>query len=408
MAHERSTDPIIATLQEVVAIPSVNPGLPGGTDGERGMADYLTRFFADAGIACEEWDALPGRPNVVATLPGRDPSRAVLFECHMDTATAEGMTIEPFEPVVKDGRVFGRGSADTKAGGVAMLHAMLRIVRSGEPPPVTVMYAGVVDEEYRMRGAAALADALSACGTRIVAAVVAEPTELRIIRAHKGIIRAVIDVHGTAAHSSKPHLGASAISAAARLITAFDEEVGAGFAALDDGITGVPTHNIGTIHGGLQVNFVPAECRMELDRRVLPSEDFAAVLDPYRRIAARVAAEHEGITIEVTEDLSIEPMETRADAAIVSGAVAAVRAVTGTASVDGEPYGTDAAKLSAAGIPSIVLGPGSIDQAHAAVEWIECAQVLQAVDVYHRIMLDAAACVSHDDREPRGHGRQPE
>ena len=391
MAHERSTDPIIATLQEVVAIPSVNPGLPGGTDGERGMADYLTCFFADAGIACERWDALPGRPNVVATLPGRDPRRAILFECHMDTATAEGMTIEPFQPAVKDGKVFGRGSADTKAGGVAMLHAMLRIARSGEPPPVSVMYAGVVDEEYRMRGAAALANALSACDTRIVAAVVAEPTELRIIRAHKGIIRAVIDVHGTAAHSSKPHLGANAISAAARLITAFDEEVAAGFAGSDDGITGVPTHNVGTIHGGLQVNFVPAECRLELDRRILPSEEFAAVLEPYRRIAERVAGEHRGITIEVTEDLSIEPMETPADAAIVAGAAAAVRAVTGRASVDGEPYGTDAAKLSAAGIPSIVLGPGSIDQAHAAVEWVDCAQVLQAVEVYHRIMLDDGA-----------------
>ena len=394
MAHERSTDPIIATLQEVVAIPSVNPGLPGGAEGERGMVDYLTRFFAAAGIACERWDALPGRSNVVATLPGRDPSRAVLFECHMDTATAEGMTIEPFQPVVKDGRMFGRGSSDTKAGGVAMVHAMLRIARSGEPPPISVMYAGVVDEEYRMRGAAALANALSACGTHIVAAVVAEPTELRIIRAHKGIIRAVIDVHGTAAHSSKPHLGANAISAAARLITAFDEEVAAGFAGSDDGITGVPTHNVGTIHGGLQVNFVPAECRLELDRRILPSEDFAAVLEPYRRIAERIAGEHEGITIDIMEDLSIEPMETPADAAIVAGAAAAVRAVTGRAAVDGEPYGTDAAKLSAAGIPSIVLGPGSIDQAHAAVEWIECAQVLHAVEVYHRIMLDAGTYAS--------------
>ena len=391
MAHQRSTDPIIATLQEVVAIESVNPDLPGGGEGERGMVDYLTRFFADVGIACQTREALPGRPNVVATLPGRDPDRAVLFECHMDTATACGMTIKPFEPVVKDGRLYGRGAADTKAGGVAMLHAMLRIMRSGEPPPVSIMYAGVVDEEYRMRGAAALADHLAAGDTRIVAAVVAEPTELRIIRAHKGIIRAVIEVHGTSAHSSKPHLGANAISAAARLITAFDEEVAGGFAARDDGITGVPTHNVGTIRGGLQVNFVPAECRLELDRRVLPSEDFGAVLEPYRRIAERVAGEHPGVTIDMTEDLSIEPMATPADAAIVAGAKVAVHAVTGHASVDGEPYGTDAAKISAAGIPSIVLGPGSIDQAHAAVEWIECEQVLQAVEVYHRIMLDAGA-----------------
>ncbi len=385
-AYERSTDPIIGTLQEVVAIPSVNPDLPGGTEGERGMVEYLTRFFAAAGIACERWEALPGRPNLVATLPGRDPSRAVLFECHMDTATAEGMTIEPFQPALRDGKVFGRGSADTKAGGVAMLHAMLRIVRSGEPPPISVMYAGVVDEEYRMRGAAALADSLAARGTRIVGAVVAEPTELRIVRAHKGVVRAVVEVRGTAAHSSKPHLGVNAIGAAARLITAFDEEVAGGFAGRDDGVTGAPTHNIGTIQGGLQVNFVPARCRFELDRRVLPGEDFGSVLEPYRGIAARVAAEHPGSAVDITEDLAIEPMETPADAAIVVRAGAAVRATTGRASVGGEPYGTDAAKLSAAGIPAIVLGPGSIDQAHAAVEWVDCDQVLQAADIYHRIM----------------------
>ncbi len=385
-AYERSTEPILATLQEVVAIPSVNPDLPGGSDGERGMLEYLTRFFAAAGIACERWEALPGRPNLVATLPGRDPSRAVLFECHMDTATAEGMTIDPFQPALRDGKVFGRGASDTKAGGVAMLHAMLRIVRSGEPPPVSVMYAGVVDEEYRMRGAAALADSLTARGTRIVGAVVAEPTELRIVRAHKGVVRAVVEVHGTAAHSSKPHLGVNAIGAAARLITAFDEEVAGGFAGRDDGVTGAPTHNIGTIQGGLQVNFVPAHCRFELDRRVLPSEDFGSVLDPYRGIAARVAAAHPGSAVDIIEDLSIEPMETPADAAIVVNASAAVRATTGRASVGGEPYGTDAAKLSAAGIPAIVLGPGSIDQAHAAVEWVDCDQVLQAADIYHRIM----------------------
>ena len=385
-AYERSTDPILATLQEVVAIPSVNPDLPGGTEGERGMVEYLTRFFAAAGIACERWEALPGRPNLVATLPGRDPSRAVLFECHMDTATAEGMTIEPFQPALRDGKVFGRGSADTKAGGVAMLHAMLRIVRSGTAPPISVMYAGVVDEEYRMRGAAALADSLAPRGTRIVGAVVAEPTELRIVRAHKGVVRAVVEVHGRAAHSSKPHLGVNAIGAAARLITAFDEEVAAGFAGRDDGVTGAPTHNIGTIRGGLQVNFVPAHCRFEVDRRVLPCEDFGSVLEPYRGIAARVAAEHPGCAVDVTEDLAIEPMETPADAAIVVGASAAVRAATGRASVGSVPYGTDAAKLSAAGIPAIVLGPGSIDQAHAAVEWVDCAQVLQAADIYHRIM----------------------
>ena len=132
------------------------------------------------------------------------------------------------------------------------------------------------------------------------------------------------------------------------------------------------------------MNFVPAQCRFELDRRVLPGEDFGSVLEPYRNIAARIAAEHPGSAVDLIEDLSIEPMETPADAAIVVAAGAAVRATTGRASVGGEPYGTDAAKLSGAGIPAIVLGPGSIDQAHAAVEWVDCDQVLQAADIYQR------------------------
>ena len=124
---------------------------------------------------------------------------------------------------------------------------------------------------------------------------------------------------------------------------------------------------------------------------MLPSEQFDTVLTPYRKIAEKVAGDHEGISISVHEDLSIEAMETPADAPIVTCAVGAVESVTGHAFVGGEPYGTDASKISAADIPSIVLGPGSIDQAHAAVEWIEVDQVLRAVDIYHRVMMDADA-----------------
>lgn len=389
MAQDYSNSPVIATLQDVVAIESVNPDLPGGRDGERGMVDYLSSFFADVGIECQSCEVLKGRHNIMATLPGRDPTRAVLFECHMDTATAEGMTIEPFDPVVKEGKLYGRGSTDTKAGGAAMLHAMLRVVQSGEPPPISVIYAGVADEEYRMRGATALAGSLRDSSTRVVAAVVAEPTELRIIRAHKGLVRATFRVQGKAAHSSIPHLGANAIMGAARLIAAFDDDLSSEFIGREDGITGMPTHNVGTIQGGLQVNFVPDDCHFELDRRVLPSEQFDTVLTPYREIAEKVAGDHEGISISVHEDLSIEAMETPTDAPIVTCAVRAVESVAGHAFVGGEPYGTDASKISAADIPSIVLGPGSIDQAHAAVEWIEVDQVLRAVDIYHRVMMDA-------------------
>ena len=378
----RSDNEVLATLQDVVAIESINASLPGGERGESGMVEYLADFFDGLDIPYETDEVLPGRSNIIATLEGENPDRVLLFECHMDTASVSVMTIPPYEPHIRAGLLYGRGACDTKAGGVAMIHAMKRFKDAGVKPPCTIKYAGAVDEEYSFQGALRLAQTVKA-----KAAVISEPTDLAVIRAHKGLARFHIVVKGVAAHSAKPYLGINAISKMTRLICAIEDEIAPTYDSMTHPLTGSPTLNIGVISGGVQVNFVPDECIIDIDRRVIPGEtpEEALVAFQERLERARAADPDLDVTME-TPYLMDNPMETPEDARIVQVAVSACESVIGQSEITGVPYGTDASKFTSVGIPAIVFGPGSIDQAHAAVEWVECEQVLKAVDIYHQMM----------------------
>ncbi len=209
---------VIATLADLVAINSINPAYELGTP-EAYVAEYIEQYFGDAGIETFRQHVLQGRYNVIARIPGLNPERRVLLEAHMDTASITGMSIPPFQPELRDGCLFGRGACDTKGGLAAMMHAVAGLHRSGKKPPCEVWLAAAVDEEYSFQGVLALCKDLKAN-----AAVVAEPTELRLVRAGKGVLRWTIRTKGKAAHSSKPHLGVNAISHMARLIEVLDGE----------------------------------------------------------------------------------------------------------------------------------------------------------------------------------------
>ena len=380
----RSDNEVLATLQDVVAIESINADLPGGQRGEAGMVEYIADFFGAAGIPYKTDEVLPGRSNIVATLEGENPDRVLLFECHMDTASVGVMTIPPFEPHIRDGLLYGRGACDTKAGGVAMMYAMKRIKEADLKPPCTIKYAGAVDEEHLFRGALRLA-----AGIRAEAAVVSEPTELVVIRAHKGLARFRLIVKGRAAHSAKPYLGINAISKMTRLICAIEDEILPTYEAKTHPLTGSPTLNIGVISGGVQVNFVPDQCVIEVDCRVIPGETPEGALVQFRELLSEVQAADPELDVALEDPFLIDhPMETAEDARIVQLAVNACQSVLGKSEITGVPYGTDASKFTAVGVPAIVFGPGSIDQAHAAVEWVACEQVLMAVDIYQQMMME--------------------
>ena len=383
LSWSRHDDEILARLQDLVAIESVNPGLPGGQRGEVEMADYTEKFFTDLGVPCQRQSVYPGRDNVIATLQGKRTDRILLFECHMDTASAEMMTIPPFEPHIRQGHLYGRGACDTKAGGIAMMMAMKTLKNAGIQPNSTIQYAGVVDEENGFGGALALAKESPA-----TAVVVAEPTDLSVIRSHKGLARFRITVQGIAAHSSKPYLGVNAIIQMTKLIQAIEEQILPTYYQQKHPLVGSPTLNIGLISGGTQVNFVPGQCTIDIDRRTLPGENPSETIEPFQQLIQRMTNDDNEFEASVQPIILDNAMETEEHEEIVQISHQACQKILGQSTITGVPYGTDASKFTARGIPAIVLGPGSIDQAHSAVEWVECRQVIQAVEIYQQIMLN--------------------
>ena len=377
---------VVDTLADLVRIDSVNPQFGG--PGEAGVAAFVAEFLASRGIDARRTTVLPGRDNVVGVVPGRDTSRRVVLEAHMDVVSTAGMTIAPFDPVIEGGRLFGRGSCDTKAGLAGMLHAVADLARDGTPPPCDVWLAAVIDEEYLFRGVTALCAAIPAPlpGGPRSASIVAEPTESRVVVATKGVVRWEVVFHGRAAHSSKPALGINAISHAAAFIRDVDA-LHAGLAPERGGrvhpLLGPATGNVGVIGGGVQVNFVPDRCALQIDRRLLPGERADEVLATYGAILGRMTAADASVRGELLPPFLVdEALETPADARAVQVAAEVARSLGLDPEPVGVPYGSDASKLSRHGLDCLVFGPGSIDQAHGAVEWVETTQVERAAEFY--------------------------
>ncbi len=369
------------TLAELVRLNTVNPAYGDGGSEENAIP-FLRHFFRSRGIQTSEQEVFPGRHNLIARLPGRTQRRIVL-EAHIDTVSIKGMTIPPFDPVIQTGRMYGRGAVDDKGGLAAMLHAVGSLREDGIVPECEVLLAAVVDEEFSYRGVVKLCEGLSA-----EAAIVAEPTEMRVVVASKGVLRFRIHVRGKAAHSAKPHLGCNAITHMARLVLALEREH-QDLSRVEHPLLGPPTLNVGVIHGGVQVNFVPDHCAIEVDRRLLPGETATAVIGGYRQMLGTLAREAPGFAAEIEEPLLLvdEALDTPATARVVTTAQTVMRSLGLNPEVCGVPFGSDASKLSRAGIPTILFGPGSIDQAHSVDEYVDLAQVEGAAAFYRDFLL---------------------
>jgi len=376
MAHSE----LIETLADLIRINSVNPAFdPAHSEAE--VQRFVQDFFKARGIDVREQPVLPGRPNVIARLAGRNSARRFVFEAHCDTAGVEGMVVPPFDPQIRNGRVYGRGACDTKAGLAAMMLAVSDLKKSGQMPPGEVWAVSAVGEEHSFPGVLKLREGLQAA-----AAVVSEPTEMKMIVASKGCLRWRIIVRGKAAHSSKPHLGVNAIEHMARLVCLLQDHSGH-LEQVKHPLVGSPTLNIGMIQGGTQVNIVPAACWIEVDRRLVPGEDPDKVLNEYGELFSGFRVSHPGSEVEMEpRALRDVPLETPADSAVVSCAAQVLKEMGLDSSSYGVPFGSDASKLSAVGIPSIILGPGSIEQAHTADEFVDTEQVEKAFVAYRQLM----------------------
>lgn len=372
--------PVIDTLADLVRINSVNPAYEGG-ESEVAVVNYIREFFDRLGLPMSVQDVFPGRPNLVVRLPGQNPDRRVILEAHTDTVSVAGMSIAPFDPLIADGQLHGRGSCDTKAGLAGMMHALASLHSEGFTPPCEVWLAAVVDEEYSFRGVTKLCEGLHAD-----AAIVAEPTELRVIVASKGVLRWKVEVTGKAAHSSKPQLGTNAITHMARLVLAL-EDYHRRLAEHPHPLLGPATSNVGVIHGGVQVNFVPDRCEIEIDRRLLPGEHVDNVLADYQQMIDDLAATDPGCSVWMHPPMLVdEALDTPTDSPVVALATKIASELGLDSSPAGVPFGSDASKLSRVGVPSLIFGPGSIDRAHAAIEYVEIDQVVQAAEFYREFI----------------------
>jgi len=371
-------------LKDMVAIPSVNPMSVGSHEPvERGMTDYLEHVLRRERIDCERQPVADGRENVIGvvhpTKPG--PAKGVMLNSHMDTVPVENMTIDPFDPVVKDGLLFGRGSCDAKASIAAMLSAVVAVAaRPQRDAPV--VFAAMADEEFSFLGSWKLIERewpVSAC-------VIGEPTRLATVIAHKGVVRWRMWIAGVSAHGATPELGHSAIYDGARVALSLEAYAKTLASESPHWLLGRPTINVGKVNGGQSVNIVPDRCVFEIERRLLPHEDgLIAVADCEAFVRKETGDE---IKLQIETPYLVDPaLETPADAAVVKAVSDARQAeLQFESELQGVHYGTDGSKLARAGIQTVVCGPGDIADAHNKDEHIEIEQVELATRLYTRLL----------------------
>jgi acetylornithine deacetylase/succinyl-diaminopimelate desuccinylase family protein len=390
---------LTATLRDLVATPSVNPmgrPLEGPAFYEYRVTEYLEQLFGRLGIPCQRQPVAPKRENIIARVDGNTPldqgGQLVMLEAHQDTVPTDGMTIPPFEPQIRDGRLYGRGACDIKGGMAAMLCTLARLAEEQPTPRPTVVMACTVNEENGFTGAIKLCRAWqdepgSLIPRRPDAAIVAEPTNLNVVVAHKGMVRWRCHVQGRAGHSSQPELAENAIFRMSAVLTAlerYQREIVGSIAEYP--LCGRPTLSVGTISGGISVNTVPGRCTIEIDRRVVPGEDPAQ--------ARQHVIDYLGAETGIGEKIEHDPpfMQGRGlkndnNMQLAERLVGVVREVTGREpKICGVPYGTDASIIGPAGVPSVVFGPGSIEQAHTADEWISLAELEAASEVLYQML----------------------
>lgn len=369
-------------LRDLVALPSVNPmgrGLQGPEVYEHRVTTYLRDFFQDLGVAFEVQPVAPLRENIVARWEAPRAGRTLVFEAHQDTVPTDNMTIDPFGAKIEAGRLYGRGACDIKGGMAAMLAAFARLVRERPSGAARVLMACSVDEEFTSLGVQRLAQDLKAD-----AAVVAEPTGLDIVNAHKGLVRWHMHTTGRACHSSRPEQGVNAIYRMGRLLGGLERYAEQLRAWAADAVLGPATMSVGLIAGGTSVNTVPEQCRIEIDRRLLPGEDpLAAVDDLLRFLKSQPGIDFDFVCDRPwTSKTALSPENSKG---LVADLGRAINAVRGTHQVIGVPYGTDGSTISAAGIPTVVFGPGDIARAHTADEWVPLDEVEQASEILFRL-----------------------
>lgn len=371
----------VPLLQRVLRANTVNP--PGN---ELEVALILRDFFERHGVEAEVDEFLPGRANLIARLPGNDAGNGSLILCgHMDVVPVGGSAwdMEPFAAERCDGKIYGRGASDMKSGLVAMAVAVANLKQS-DTATGDIMFVATAGEEVDCCGASRMVE--RGMLEDAEAAVIAEPTRGDVVLAHKGALWVEIATHGKTAHGSMPKEGVNAIERMYRVLGWLLEEFE--FAVDPDPVLGEPTLNVSVINGGVKVNVVPDECRLQVDIRTVPAQDHGEILDVIERRLDSFRQSLNDFDCEVTILSERLPVNTSTEERLARVAEDVRRETYGAPSSRiAAPYYTDASVLVEArpDLPVVVCGPGDDRLAHQPNEWVSTEAFDESIAFYERL-----------------------
>lgn len=369
-------DRLIEDLSAMIRCASVNTfGIPSDLGAEAAMADLFEAKLRELGLEIGTHEVIAGRRNIWGTLKGIGTGPTILMAGHLDTVGVDGYD-NPFEPVVKDGKIYGRGSCDMKAGLAAYLEVVRHLKRTCIKLSGDLIIAGVIDEEHAMAGSRDF----GLYGPNVDYAIVAEPTNLQISTAHKGQMLTTITTKGLAAHSSMPENGSNAIYHMAAVLTAFQAYADEVSKRVPDPICGAPSFSVGVIRGGDNACSVPDVCEIDIDRRTISGETSAQVIQELHTTMthAKVAAPDLDYDIAIPF-LDLPPLDTKPDALATKAMVAACEKVLGDVHISAFPGSTDAPNF---GCPTVICGAGDLAQCHSLDEYVAIDQIENAVRIY--------------------------
>jgi len=365
------------------------------------MVEYIEALLKESGVSARRVPAPDGtKSSLLATIG--DPARpGVVLSAHTDVVPAAGQawSVPAFRATCRDGRIYGRGTTDMKGFLATVLahvpsFAAAAAASDGACP---LHLAFSYDEEVGCKGAPDLVRALMESVAPPALALVGEPTRMRVVRAHKGKIARRLTITGRGGHSAMPHRAANAVDAAAALAVGLRTLARAEAATAGDGAFDPPytTVHVGALHGGTALNLVPDAATLDYEIRYLPGTDIAPLL---AAIDAYVATERAGLKAQAAE-AEITSTELSAYPALNTAAdCAAARVVAALAQDDAAPttvaFGTEAGLYAAAGIPTLVCGPGDMARGHKADEWIGLDELAAATAMMDRL--------AHQMRRPSG------
>lgn len=371
-----SEERTLQLLSDLIRTDSVNPSLVPGGNGEAEIAHRLGDYMQSMGLEVRYQEFLPGRFNLIGILRGAGGGKSLMLNGHIDTVSTAGMDIDPLNPRLEGGKVYGRGSFDMKGGVAAMVEAVVAIARSGRTLRGDVIVTGVGDEEYASAGTEAIVREY-----KTDAAVNCEPTGLDLVLAHKGFAWMRTTVEGKAAHGSLPWEGVDAITKAARFLVELEKMASEEFPKKTHPLVGSGSVHASLISGGSELSTYPAKCVVELERRTIPGEDRETVVREMEELLGRVSAADPKFTAKNEVFFYRSSFEVSPEEPVVQALRNAYVEVLGKEpAYSGTNPWLDSAILKDAGIPTAVFGPTGAG-AHSAVEWVDFRSVVDTARV---------------------------